>query len=112
MNRLEMITLYENVAVLTGHMLDAARSSDWDRLVELESLCTKHVQTLRENPLPPRLAGQERDRKVELINRILADDREIRMLTEPWMARLTTLINSTGVERKLSKAYGSGTTTA
>ncbi|MGI4847380.1 MAG: flagellar protein FliT [Janthinobacterium lividum] len=107
MDRAEMIALYENVAVLTGHMLEAARNSDWDRLVELESMCTRHVQTLRENVPPPQLAGQERDRKVDLINRILADDREIRRLTEPWMARLATLINSTGVERKLSKAYGS-----
>ncbi|MEJ7805294.1 MAG: flagellar protein FliT [Telluria sp.] len=35
----------------------------------------------------------------------MAQDREIRTLTEPWMAELSALINSAGTERKLSRAY-------
>ena len=31
---------------------------------------------------------------------------EIRNIAEPWMAKLSQLINSTGAERKLSQAYG------
>jgi flagellar protein FliT len=106
MNGHEIISLYENVAMLTGHMLDAARSGDWARLVELESHCSRQVQTLRDDYPPALLAGEQRDRKVDLITRILANDREIRALTEPWMTRLSALINSTGAERKLSQAYG------
>ncbi len=55
-------------------------------------------------PVP--LTGESRVRKVQIIKKILADDREIRNLTEPWMAQLSRLINSTGTERKLSQAYG------
>ena len=106
MNGPEILTLYEHVAVVTADMLDAARSNDWDRLVQLETVCSRHVQSLRENDPPPALAGRERERKIELISRILANDREIRTLTEPWMKRLSIMINSAGAERKLSQAYG------
>jgi flagellar protein FliT len=106
MNGHEIISLYENVAALTGRMLEAARDGDWARLVELESHCSCQVQVLRDDYPPALLAGEQRNRKVELINRILANDREIRVLTEPWMTRLSALINSAGAERKLSQAYG------
>ncbi len=47
-----------------------------------------------------------RDRKVKIIQKILADDREIRNITEPWMTRLSMQINSVGAKRKLANAYG------
>lgn len=47
-----------------------------------------------------------RQHKVVLIQKIMADDKEIRNLTEPWMQQLSSMINSTGTERKLSRAYG------
>lgn len=106
MNNHEVISLYEAVAVITDEMLAAARQGDWDRLAELESRCAGHVETLRRHEAPVALTGESRLRKVQIINKILADDREIRNLTEPWMGQLSRLINSTGTERKLSQAYG------
>jgi len=106
MNGQEVISLYETVAGLTTQMLDAARSGDWDRLVVLESDCNSQVQRLKHGePVEP-LAGPVRQRKVEIIRKILADDREIRNLTEPWMQQLTALMQNAGTERKLSQAYG------
>lgn len=55
---------------------------------------------------PAALPEPLRQHKVELIQKILADDKEIRNLVEPWMQQLSALINSTGAERKLSRAYG------
>ncbi len=52
------------------------------------------------------LTGVSRARKVAIIKKILADDKEIRNITEPWMNKLSMLINSTGTERKLNRAYG------
>lgn len=106
MNNHEVISLYETVAVITDQMLAAARQGDWDRLVELESRCASHVETLRASEPPVPLTGDSRVRKVQIIKKILADDREIRNLTEPWMVQLSRLIDSTGTERKLSRAYG------
>jgi len=107
MNSHEVISLYETVAIITDQMLTAARKGDWDQLVALETRCAGHVETLRQGEPPVPLTGESRVRKVRIIQKILADDREIRNLTEPWMAQLSNLLNSTGTERKLSQAYGS-----
>jgi flagellar protein FliT len=37
---------------------------------------------------------------------MLDDDRRIRDLTMPWMARLSALIKNSGNERRLAHAYG------
>lgn len=110
MNSQEMISLYETVAVITDQMLAAARNGDWEQLIALESRCASHVETLRQGEAPMPLSGPVRERKVQIIQKILADDREIRNLTEPWMAHLAKLINSTGTERKLTQAYGANQT--
>ena len=105
MNNHEVIALYETVADITDQMLAAARSGDWEQLAVLETHCARHVEILKtDKPMP--LTGDIRVRKVQIINKILADDREIRNIAEPWMAKLAQMINSTGAERKLSQAYG------
>jgi flagellar protein FliT len=103
----EVISLYETVADITDQMLTAARKGDWDLLASLESRCTNQVKILKleDNPVTP-VAGALRERKIRIIQKILADDREIRNITESWMAQLSILMNSSSTERKLSKAYG------
>lgn len=106
MNSQEVISLYETISDITGQMLAAARTGDWERLTELESRCTGHVDALKREEPHMALPNIERERKVRIIKKILENDREIRTITEPWMAQLSALINSSGTERKLSKAYG------
>lgn len=107
MNSQEIISIYESVAVITDQMLAAARAADWEQLIELESRCTNHVEVLKRNPEPRELLSPvAREKKTRIIKQILQDDREIRTITEPWMAQLSALINSTGTERKLSRTYG------
>jgi flagellar protein FliT len=106
MNSEEIISLYETVAQLSEQMLAAARSADWERLVTLESDCANHVQMLQCGEPVAALSGTIREKKVRIIRKILADDREIRNITEPWMAELSSLMNSAGTERKLSRVYG------
>lgn len=106
MNSHQILSLYETVAELTEKMLSAARVGDWDRLASLESDCAGQIQILRDGDKPQPLTGEVRARKVKIIRKILADDREIRDLTEPWMAKLSSLISNSGNERKLNQAYG------
>jgi flagellar protein FliT len=106
MNNQDIISLYETVAVITSQMLEAARTGDWEQLAVLESRCTSHVETIRNDETPTPLTGAVRERKVKIIQKILADDREIRTITEPWMAQLSARMNSNNAERKLSRAYG------
>ena len=106
MNSEQMISIYEAVTDLTGQMLDAARSGDWDNLSQLESHCAGHVQTLKHGEPAAPLAAETRARKIAMIHQILANDRAIRDISEPWMAHLSAMMNSAGTERKLSTAYG------
>lgn len=106
MNSLELISLYENVATITTNMLDAARTSDWDLLTQLELDCSRRVQLLRDNEAPVELTADMRDKKINIIKQILADDKEIRHITEPWMAQLANLMRNTNTSRKLSQTYG------
>jgi flagellar protein FliT len=106
MNNQEVIFLYEAVATITDQMLTAARSGDWDKLTALQARCVSQVDALKTDEAPVPLTGVVRERKVAIIQKILADDREIRNLVEPWMTELSMLINSTGIQRKLHNAYG------
>lgn len=88
----EVIDVYENVSQLTRQMLAAARSRDWESLHRLERDCARQVSVLRDGQ-PPSLSGEMRARKVRLLQSILADDREIRTITEPWMDQLSLLMH-------------------
>lgn len=106
MNSEEVISLYEKVAGITHQMVVAAREYNWEQLAALESQCACHVEALRGNEHTAPLTGVVREQKVRIIQKILADDREIRNITEPWMNQLAAMMKSAGTERKLSHAYG------
>lgn len=107
MDTQEVISLYETVAGITDRMLAAARIGDWDLLVQLESECTSQVEILKRNDQRDQsLTPTAREKKTRIIRKILEDDRQIRDITQPWMAQLSVMMNSTGTERKLSQTYG------
>lgn len=111
MDNQEIIAVYETVADITDKMLAAARTGDWEQLAELESRCSSQVEIIKRNDAPRQpLSDMARERKTRIIKKILEDDRQIRAITEPWMTRLSAMMNSAGTERKLSKAYGTSQT--
>ena len=105
-NAEQVLAIYEDMSALSGQMLSAARARDWEHLAALESRCAGHVRTLQAGAAPAPLAGPNRARKIGLIQKILADDRAIRDLTQPWLAELAARMANTRVERKLNGAYG------
>jgi flagellar protein FliT len=107
MNCDEVINTYESVALITKNMLDAARQGAWDDLIGLETKVAAHISQLSTHEAPVKLPPDLRNRKLTVIKQILADDKEIRNLTEPWMEKLSNLIGSTQMEQKLSVSYGS-----
>jgi flagellar protein FliT len=106
MNSFELLNVYEKVAHITAEMLEAARANDWESLAQLESNCSQHVSTLKEFEGSTSLPEDLKAKKISLIKQILADDRAIRDITEPWMHNLANLMKSTSTSRKLSQSYG------
>jgi flagellar protein FliT len=48
----------------------------------------------------------ERERKATLIQRILADDAEIRRHTEPWMEQVRQFLGGARKKRQVDQTYG------
>lgn len=107
MNTKELISIYENVAIITNQMVSAAESNNWTLLATLEESCSLQVQVIKKNEVPVVLEEGERELKVRVIKKILADDRKIRDITQPRMAQLSELMRGSSTQNKLMKAYQS-----
>ena len=90
-------------------MLAAAQNDEWDQLVELEKECRKLTDELIANNTEYELNLSEelQQHKVKIIHQVLANDAQIRTITEPWMAQLQNILNTTKCERNLQQAYQS-----
>ena len=82
----DVLSMYENIAGLTAKMAVAAENGDWDSLALLEKQCAQQSKAAATGV--PVLEGDSRKRKIELLKQIMANDRAIRDITEPWMGRL------------------------
>ena len=82
----EVLSMYENIAGLTSRMVLAAQAGDWDRLAQLETRCA--IEAAATATGVPALQGAQRQRKVDLLKQILANDRAIRDVTQPWMGQI------------------------
>lgn len=107
------LALLEKMSTYSTEMVDAARANDWDRLSRLE----RQVASLRdrlgvEDALGApgrgrRMSEEEKQQKVALIRRILDDDKEVRVHTEPWMDSVRKMLGGTAQESKVRKLYSS-----
>lgn len=99
------LNLYETLSGISSDMVQAAETGDWDRLIELE----KSVAQLRNRMLiedaRTGLSDADRHRKVDLIKRILADDRKVRSYTEPWMDQVRRFLGHTTRGRDIQSTY-------
>ena len=100
------IQIYEVIESISNQMLTAAIEEDWDKLVELEKSCAQHLQQLKlyQNVLP--LSKDTQAKKKSSIEKILANDSQIRELISPEMASLSALMTSSQNGKKLSNKYG------
>lgn len=86
----DVLSMYENIAGLTGKMAVAAQTGDWNGLAGLENQCA--TQAAAAEGGVPALSGAARMRKIDLIKQIMANDRAIRETTEPWMGQLAKVM--------------------
>lgn len=109
MNNSPSINIYENILNTTNKMLAAAQNNEWDQLVDLEQECRKLTDELIANNTEHELNLSEelQQHKVKIIHQVLANDAQIRTITEPWMAQLQNILNATKCERNLQQAYQS-----
>jgi len=106
MSASQTIVNYESLSAITNQMREAATRGEWDQLIGLEQQCSRHVATMKPADAVATLDESSRQRKIQLIKKILADDAEIRNHTEVWMGQLQRVMQSNRQEQRLQQAYG------
>jgi len=101
----DALAQYEAVGLASARMLSAARASDWDLLIEQENRCAALVEALRADRPQPVLDERSLARKAAIIRRVLADDAEIRRLTQPWLRRIEEMLRVSANGHRLGDAY-------
>ena len=86
MNANDVLAMYENLAGLTGQMAQAAKAGDWNEFAHLN--LEAKVEARSADVGVPALDGAKRLRKIDLLRQLMANDRAIRDVTEPWNAQL------------------------
>jgi flagellar protein FliT len=103
MTSLEALAAFESISTLTGEMSKAARAGEWDKLALLEGRCAIVVAALKA-AAPVKFPPHMQRRKAKLIQKIMADDAEIRRYTEPWMKKVQTFLGSSGLVGNVHQA--------
>ena len=104
----QIVEQYARMAEISGRMRLAAYADDWDAVCDAEKECARVIGELSAlgdlAPTDPVLRRQ----KLELMRRVLADDAEIRLLTQPWLKKLDQLLQTPDASARLDRAYGGG----
>lgn len=101
-----LLDAYEALLIRSSQMLDAAREADWDALIDQETGYVVDVERLRRLEAELPLDTSQASRKAELLERILAQDLEIRERLIERRDQLGSLIGSSRQKLALSRAYG------
>ena len=86
MNADDVLAMYENLAGLTGQMTHAAKARDWQEFAQLNM--EARAQAAPATAGMPALTGEKRISKVDLLKQLMANDRAIRDVTDPWDAQV------------------------
>ncbi len=89
-----LLDYYKAIEAASEQMLAAARMEDWDGVVRCESACAVLIEQLRFKANTLELPRTDRAEKTRVMQRILRNDAEIRVLAEPWIAELDHLFES------------------
>lgn len=80
-----LLDYYKAIEEASRQMLEAARRQDWDDVVRCEGTCAVLIEQLRFRGKSEELPRTDRAEKTRIMQRILRNDAEIRVLAEPWL---------------------------
>ena len=91
----QLLDYYEAIERASQDMLDAARNGNWDAVVKLEGACALLITQLKHAAANQQLASDELQLKSRIMQRILVNDAEVRVLAEPWLEGLDQVLGGT-----------------
>lgn len=90
---------YQAIETASRQMLEAAQTEDWDQVVRFEGACAVLIEQLRHRAHSEDLAPAQRKEKAQIMQRILRNDAEIRLLAEPWLTDLDQMLSPQNAQR-------------
>ncbi|HBL5001660.1 flagella biosynthesis regulatory protein FliT [Enterobacter cloacae] len=86
-------------------MLKHARSGLWDELITLEISYVQLVENISKNPISEALPSQIEQARF-LLEKVLHNETELKMLLATRMDELRSLIDQTGKQQSITSTYG------
>lgn len=83
-----LIDYYRSIEASSLKMLEAARVADWEEVVRCEGTCAVLIEQLRLQSQKLELAPEQRKEKILIMQRILHNDAQMRVLAEPWLEHI------------------------
>jgi len=81
------------IEAASQQMLEAARAEDWAQVMRFEGACAVLIEQLRQRAQHEDMSVAERRDKVRIMQQILRNDAQVRLLTEPWVGELDKLLS-------------------
>jgi flagellar protein FliT len=100
-----VLNYYQSIAHKSSEMLAAAQAGNWDLLCMKEEECAHLIAELKAIGSSIMDDDAEKRERIQLLKKILADDAQIRELTEPWLKQLESLLRGAGNAKKLNSTY-------
>jgi flagellar protein FliT len=88
----QLISYYEAIERASADMLSAAKAGNWDQVLKLEGACVLLISQLKHAARGEKLAPETAQTKTRIMQRILVNDAEIRILAEPWIEDIDNLM--------------------
>ena len=82
----------EAIERASADMLSAAKAGNWDEVLKLEGACVLLISQLKHAARGEKLEPESARLKTRIMQRILVNDAEIRLLAEPWLEDIDNLM--------------------
>jgi flagellar protein FliT len=88
----KLMDCYRAIEAASQQMLEAARMADWNEVVRYEGACAVLIEQLRQRAQTETMTAAERRDKTRIMQQILRNDAQVRLLIEPWVGELDKLL--------------------
>ncbi|MFC0141010.1 flagella biosynthesis regulatory protein FliT [Erwinia mallotivora] len=100
-----MLTIYQQLLVLSQTMLRLASEGSWEELIEMEVVYVSAVEKLAESTKQTPVPAHVQDQLRPVLRHILDNEAEVKSLLQARMTELSSLIGQASRQKSVNKAY-------
>lgn len=101
----QLLTIYQQLLVLSQSMLRLASEEKWDELIEMEVDYVSAVEVLAQSTRVAPMSAQTQDQLRPVLRHILDNEAEVKSLLQSRMTELSSLIGQATRQQSVNKAY-------